>query len=112
MGRSFTASKEEDPSIHTIGLSLRIAGSPLPLLSMWTRRFAQPWLAAAAGAAAAAAVILPFAASPYAPPELLTAFALLVAGLAGFLGGPLPGLAAVLAGLGSVAVVVDRPGRV
>jgi len=79
---------------------------------MWTRRFAQPWLAAATGAALAAAVILPFAASPYAPPELLTALALVIAGLAGFLGGPLPGLAAVLAGLGSVAVVVDRPGRV
>ncbi|HEX9351039.1 MAG TPA: PAS domain S-box protein [Gaiellaceae bacterium] len=79
---------------------------------MWTRRFAQPWLAAAAGATVAAAVILPFAASPYAPPELLTALALVIAGLAGFLGGPLPGLVAVLAGLGSVAVVVDRPGRV
>jgi len=79
---------------------------------MSPRRFAQPWLAAAVGAALAAAVVLPFMASPYAPPELLTALALVIGGLAGFLGGPLPGLVALLAGLGSVAVVVDRPGRV
>jgi PAS domain S-box-containing protein len=79
---------------------------------MWTRRFAQPWLVAAASAALAAAVVLPFTASPYAPPELLTALVLVIGGLAGFFGGPLPGLVAVLAGLGSVAVVVDRPGRV
>ena len=51
-------------------------------------------------------------ASPYAPPELLTALALLIAALAAFLGGPLPGVVVVLAGLGSVALVVDRPARV
>ncbi len=79
---------------------------------MSTRRFAQPWLLGIACAALAAAVVLPFTASPYAPPELLTALALVIGGLAGFLAGPLLGLVAVLAGLGSVAVVVDRPGRV
>jgi PAS domain S-box-containing protein len=79
---------------------------------MWTRRFAQPWLVAVASAALAAAVVLPFMASEDAPPELLTALVLVIGGLAGFLGGPVPGLVAVLAGLGSVAVVVDRPGRV
>jgi two-component system phosphate regulon sensor histidine kinase PhoR len=80
---------------------------------MPSKRFpAQPWLIAVVFVALAAATILPFAASPFAPPELLTALALLMAGLAGFLGGPLPGLAVVIAGLGSVALVVDRPGRV
>src|ERR671914_705634 len=80
---------------------------------MPSQRFpAQPWLIAVVFAALAAATILPFAASPFAPPELLTALALLMAGLAAFLGGPVPGLAVVLAGLGSVALVVDRPGRV
>src|SRR5439155_660589 len=79
---------------------------------MSTRRFAQPWLLGIACAALAAAVVLPFTASPYAPPELLTALALVIGGLAGFLAGPLLGLVAVLAGLGSVPVVVARPGRV
>ncbi|MGH2921181.1 MAG: PAS domain S-box protein [Gaiellaceae bacterium] len=80
---------------------------------MPSKRFpAQPWLIAVVFAALAAATILPFTASPFAPPELLTALALLIAALAGFLGGPLPGLAVVLAGLGSVALVVDRPARV
>ena len=73
---------------------------------------AQPWLVAVVFAALAAAVVLPFMASPYAPPELLTALALLVGALAALLGGPLPGLVVVLAGLGSVALVVDRPARV
>jgi PAS domain S-box-containing protein len=80
---------------------------------MPSKRFpAQPWLIAVVFAALAAATILPFRASPFAPAELLTALALLMAALAGFLGGPLPGLAVVLAGLGSVALVVDRPARV
>ncbi len=79
---------------------------------MSTSRFAQPWLIGVACAALAAVVVLPFQASSYAPPELLTALALVIGGLAGFLAGPLPGLVALLAGLGSVAVVVDRPGRV
>jgi PAS domain S-box-containing protein len=51
-------------------------------------------------------------ASSFAPPELLTALALLIGGLAAFLSGPLPGLVVVVVGLASVAVVVDRPGRV
>jgi two-component system phosphate regulon sensor histidine kinase PhoR len=80
---------------------------------MPSKRFAaQPWLIAAVFVALAAAAILPFMASPFAPPELLTALALLIAALAGFLGGPLPGVVVVLAGLGSVALVVDRPARV
>jgi PAS domain S-box-containing protein len=79
---------------------------------MSRKRFAQPWLAAAVGAALAVAVVLPFLAVSNAPPELLTALALVIGGLAGFLGGPLSGLVAVFVGLGSVAVVVDRPGRV
>lgn len=80
---------------------------------MPSKRFAaQPWLIAAVFVALAAATVLPFMASPFAPPELLTALALVIAALAGFLGGPLPGLVVVLAGLGSVALVVDRPARV
>jgi PAS domain S-box-containing protein len=75
-------------------------------------RFAQSWLLAVVAVPLAAAVILPFAASSFAPPELLTALALLVAGVAAFLGGPFIGLAALVAGLGSVAFVVDRPARV
>jgi two-component system, OmpR family, phosphate regulon sensor histidine kinase PhoR len=73
---------------------------------------AQPWLIAVVFTALAAATILPFAATPFAPAELLTALALLMAALAGFLGGPVPGVVVVLAGLGSVALVVDRPARV
>ena len=73
---------------------------------------AQPWLVAVVFAALAAAAVLPFMASPYAPPELLTALALLLGALAALLGGPLPGLVVVLVGLGSVALVVDRPARV
>ena len=82
-------------------------------LFMSSTRFpAQPWLVAVVFAALAAAAVLPFLALPFAPPELLTALALLIAALAGLLGGPLPGLVVVLAGLGSVALVVDRPARV
>jgi PAS domain S-box-containing protein len=77
-----------------------------------TKRFAQPWLVTVASVALAAAAILPFLALPFAPPELLTALALLIAGLAGFFGGVLPGLVTLLVGLGSVAAVVDRPARV
>ena len=83
---------------------------------MPSKRFAgfaaHPWLIAAVFVALAAATVLPFMASPYAPPELLTALVLLIAALAAFLGGPLPGVVVVLAGLGSVALVVDRPARV
>ena len=80
---------------------------------MPSKRFAaQPWFIAAVFVALAAATVLPFMASPYAPPELLTALVLLIAALAAFLGGPLPGVVVVLAGLGSVALVVDRPARV
>src|SRR2546428_3674713 len=78
---------------------------------MSTRRFAQPWLLGIACAALAAAVVLPFTASPYAPPELLTALALVIGGLARFLARPPLGLASLLSRLWSVAVVVDRPGR-
>jgi PAS domain S-box-containing protein len=76
-----------------------------------TRFAAQPWFVTVAFAALAAAAVLPFRASPFAPPELLTALALLIAAVAGFFGGPLPGLVVVLTGLGSVALVVDRPAR-
>ena len=79
---------------------------------MSKKRFAQPWLLAIVSVALAAAVVLPFLPSPWGPPELLTSLVLLVAGLAAFLGGPYIGLAALLVGFGSIALVVDEPGRV
>jgi PAS domain S-box-containing protein len=83
-----------------------------PPVMVSKNRFAQPWFVGVVSVALAAGIVLPFGASPYAPPELLTALALLVAAVAAFLGGPFAGLAALLAGLGSVAFVVDRPARV
>jgi two-component system phosphate regulon sensor histidine kinase PhoR len=76
------------------------------------RFFAHPWFIAAAASALVAAAVLPFLASSWAPPELLLPVALLVGVLAGFLGGPIPGIVATAVGFGSVAFVVDRPWRV
>ena len=80
--------------------------------SLVSNRFTQPWLLTAALAALAAIVILPFMAFDSAPAELVTALALFAAGIGGFFLGWLPGLVVLLAGLGSVAVVVDHPERV
>src|SRR5215211_2592903 len=96
--------QEEEANAGADGAS--VSRTDGPVLRRRTRFAAQPWFVTLAFAALAAAAVLPFMASPYAPPELLTALALLIAALAGFFGGPVPGLVVVLVGLGSVALVV------
>jgi two-component system, OmpR family, phosphate regulon sensor histidine kinase PhoR len=88
----------------------RIAVGAVPMPSK--RLLVHPWFIAAAASALVAAAVLPFLASTWEPPELLLPLALLVAVVAGFLGGPIPGLVVAAVGFGSVALVVDRPARV